>query len=99
MGRCKNCVVIPALNEEETIYSVVRSMQAFAEVIVVNDGSSDGTVDQIKRAGAILINNDVSRGYVASLKMDVVTLWLRGTQISLRLTLTESTLRVHPSVD
>lgn len=67
MGRCKNCVVIPALNEEETIYSVVRSMQAFAEVIVVNDGSSDGTVDQIRKAGAILIDNDVSRGYVASL--------------------------------
>ena len=67
MGRCKNCVVIPALNEEETIYSVVRSMQAFAEVIVVNDGSSDGTEDQIKKAGAILINNDISRGYVASL--------------------------------
>ncbi len=67
MGRCKNCVVIPALNEEETIYSVVRSMQAFAEVIVVNDNSSDSTVNQIKKAGAILINNDVSRGYVESL--------------------------------
>ena len=67
MGRCKNCVIIPALNEEETIYSVVRSMQAFAEVIVVNDGSSDGTADQIRRTGAILINNNVSRGYVASL--------------------------------
>ena len=67
MGRCKNCVVIPALNEEETIYSVVRSMQPFADVIVVNDDSSDGTIDQIRKAGAILINNDMSLGYVASL--------------------------------
>ena len=69
MGRCEDCVVIAALNEEETIYSVVRSMQAFAEVIVVNDGSSDGTIDQIKKAGAILINNAVTRGYVASLNI------------------------------
>ncbi len=47
-------IVIPAYNEEETIVTSVRSMLQLRypehEVIVVNDGSKDGTLEVLARA-------------------------------------------------
>lgn len=46
-------VICPAYNEEKVILEVVRSVLAFDypefELIVVNDGSSDGTVELLRR--------------------------------------------------
>jgi glycosyltransferase involved in cell wall biosynthesis len=57
-------VVIPALNEAATIASVVREIpRALArEVIVADGGSSDGTVDLARAAGARVIF-PAERGY------------------------------------
>ena len=58
----KLVVTIPALNEEKTIYSVVsgvpRNIRGITEVevIVMNDGSTDNTEAEAKRAGAIVVN-------------------------------------------
>lgn len=53
-------VIIPALNEEATIAHVVsvaqKSMQVH-EVIVVDDNSSDATVERAKAAGATVITS------------------------------------------
>jgi len=53
-------VIIPALNEEATIAHVVsvaqKSMQVH-EVIVVDDNSSDGTVERAKAVGATVITS------------------------------------------
>jgi len=38
-------IIIPAYNEEETIKQVVRDAKRYADVCVVNDGSSDSTAD------------------------------------------------------
>jgi glycosyltransferase involved in cell wall biosynthesis len=57
----KLVVTIPALNEEKTIYQVVSGVPrdipgiSETEVIVVNDGSTDSTVREALRAGAIVI--------------------------------------------
>src|SRR3954469_8301898 len=57
----KLVVTIPALNEEKTIYQVVSGVPrdipgvTEVEVIVVNDGSTDGTVKEALRAGAIVV--------------------------------------------
>ena len=52
-------VIIPALNEEEPIAAVVRDCLATglpAEVIVVDNGSSDGTAERARAAGARVVS-------------------------------------------
>jgi glycosyltransferase involved in cell wall biosynthesis len=56
-------VVIPALNEEEVIGDVVRSIPKLADrIIVVDNGSSDRTADRAREAGAVVVDQHV-RGY------------------------------------
>ena len=59
-------VVIPALNEAESIGSVVRSMpwHQIAECIVVDNGSTDATAEAARAAGARVVNSP--RGYGAA---------------------------------
>jgi cellulose synthase/poly-beta-1,6-N-acetylglucosamine synthase-like glycosyltransferase len=51
-------IVVPAFNEEATIAASVRSMLQLAysefEIIVVNDGSKDGTLDVLQREFGLL---------------------------------------------
>jgi glycosyltransferase involved in cell wall biosynthesis len=59
------CVIIPAFNEEEAVGHVVRSViQALptARVLVVNDGSSDGTAMSAEQAGATVLSLPVNLG-------------------------------------
>jgi len=57
-------VVIPALNEEESIADVIRTIphDAVSEIIVVNNGSTDQTSDQARQAGARVVE-EPRRGY------------------------------------
>ena len=66
----KSMVVIPAYNEEKSIYKVVKRVQNCGmkiDVVVVNDGSEDRTSEEARRAGAIVINlplNEIGRAHV-----------------------------------
>ena len=58
-------VIIPALNEEEAIVGVVREVAATkvpAEIIVVDNGSTDRTAERAREAGAKVIL-EPNRGY------------------------------------
>jgi glycosyltransferase involved in cell wall biosynthesis len=62
-------VGIPAYNEANTIGGVVsESSNVAEEVLVVDDGSDDGTARIARSAGATVIRHDRNRGYGAALK-------------------------------
>lgn len=68
--RCEVSVVIPALNEVQSVGDVVRgiprqmlqSLGYVTEVIVVDNGSTDGTGDAARAAGATVVL-EPNRGY------------------------------------
>lgn len=61
-------IIIPALNEAETITDVVASVLESGRVIVVDDGSRDCTADVAARAGAIVVSNETNLGYDGALQ-------------------------------
>ena len=74
-GGMKILIIIPAYNEAQKIYSVVENVvfRGYSakggpwDLVVVDDGSSDGTSDQARRAGAIVLRHFINRGYGAAL--------------------------------
>lgn len=59
------CVIVPALNEERSIGSVVRSaleQVPNSHVLVVDDGSADATAREARRAGATVASLPVNLG-------------------------------------
>jgi len=62
---CAASAIIPAWNEERTIASTVAALRALdprLEVIVSDGGSTDGTVDAARRAGACVVASARGRG-------------------------------------
>jgi glycosyltransferase involved in cell wall biosynthesis len=76
--------VIPAFNEAKTIAAVVQSLRAHvAEVIVVDDHSSDPTGEEARRAGAVVLRNDANLGYDGSINAGFAEAAHRGADIIL----------------
>jgi glycosyltransferase involved in cell wall biosynthesis len=67
-GRNEYILVIPAYNESATIREVVQcALQHFGTVIVVDDGSTDGTVEKLSNLPVTLRLHPENRGKAASL--------------------------------
>ena len=67
-------IVIPAFNEAAAIGDVVsalRTAAAWHEIIVVDDGSYDGTAAQAEAAGARVIRHPYNKGNGASVKSGI----------------------------
>lgn len=71
-------VVIPAYNEEGAIGQTVENVRTALEplgipyeIIVVDDGSEDRTLEIARKSGAIVDSNQVNTGYGAALKRGI----------------------------
>lgn len=72
---------IPAYNEGETIADVVAEAKQYVdEVVVVDDGSDDDTVEQAERAGATIVEHETNRGYGAALQTVFATATRRNVE-------------------
>jgi glycosyltransferase involved in cell wall biosynthesis len=67
-------IVIPAYNEEEVITGVVSTLRGAApwhEIIVVDDGSVDGTGQRAAAAGAAVVRHPYNKGNGAAVKSGI----------------------------
>src|SRR5689334_2486345 len=72
MDAARVAVVIAAFNEEKVIAGVIRDVRARGyRVFLVDDGSSDGTGEIARRAGAHVIVHPVNLGQGAALQTGI----------------------------
>ena len=83
----KLVVILPALNEEQTIYSVTKRIPSAisgiddVNVIVIDDGSRDDTAKLAKEAGAEVISHGSNRGLGAAFATGIDAALRRGADI------------------
>jgi glycosyltransferase involved in cell wall biosynthesis len=67
-------VVVPAMNEAGAIGTVVRELSAVAawrEILVIDDGSTDGTAAEAAAAGARVVRHPYNKGNGAAVKTGI----------------------------
>ena len=74
MNKSEVSIIIPACNEAQTIGDVVKKIKSLYpdfEIIVINDGSNDSTVDVARDAGAIIYSHPYNIGNGAAVKSGI----------------------------
>jgi glycosyltransferase involved in cell wall biosynthesis len=66
-------VVIPAFNEADGIVATIEGLktQGFAEIVVIDDGSTDETASRAERAGARVVRHPYNKGNGAAVKTGI----------------------------
>ena len=69
LKKLKTCVIVPVYNNAKTIKDVVQRALKFCEdVIVVDDGSTDGSSESLEKLGAVVVRYKDNRGKGYALK-------------------------------
>jgi len=80
-GKAKTAVIVPAYNEEHHIarvISLVKEVCPSSDVIVIDDGSTDGTAHLSRTLGAHVISLPFNLGYGAALQTGFKYAYLKG---------------------
>jgi glycosyltransferase involved in cell wall biosynthesis len=83
----KLVVMIPALNEEQTIEKVIHGIPrtiagiSSIRVVVIDDGSTDGTKEVSQNAGATVISHSENRGLATAFRTGLTTALKMGADI------------------
>jgi len=82
-------VILPAYNEEKTIYDVIQriphNISKDLRVIVVDDGSTDNTSKEAERAGAYVLRHRKNLGVGAAMKTAVEASLQNGADILVKI--------------
>ena len=73
-------VIIPARDEADRIAATVRACRSIPRVdlvVVVDDGSADGTQDHARAAGAVTVRHSVGRGKASALETGASVVGMR----------------------
>lgn len=74
--------VMPAFREVSRVRAAVQGCLPFVErVLVVDDGSHDGTAEEAKQAGALVISHSINRGQGAALKTGTIAAIKLGADV------------------
>ena len=63
MKNKKLLIVLPAFNEERTIFNIVKKVKKYGSVLVVDDCSTDETKKKATLAGAKVLTHKINFGY------------------------------------
>lgn len=76
-------IVIPAYNAQHTVGRVLAELRAkgFGDVVVVDDGSADGTGEAAARAGAAVLTHAINRGQGAALRTGIAYALAQGAEV------------------
>jgi UDP-N-acetylglucosamine---dolichyl-phosphate N-acetylglucosaminyltransferase len=68
----RTCALIPAFNEAPYIANVVKGTRPYVEqVVVIDDGSSDGTAEVARAAGATCLRSETNCGKASALRTGI----------------------------
>ena len=74
-------IVVPVFNEADTVGDVVTGARAYAPVLVVDDGSRDGSADIARRAGADVSRHPYRFGKGEAIRTGIAAARARGASV------------------
>ena len=84
----KTLVIIPAFNEEETLRGVILGIRLFlsqADILVVNDGSTDSTGDIAREEGVLVLEHPYNMGIGATMQTGFLYALNNGYNIAVQI--------------
>lgn len=74
-------IVIAAFNEGKVIRSVIEGVRKqYSKIVLVDDASSDNTMNEAQAAGAVVLSHLINRGQGAALKTGIVYALQQGAE-------------------